>query len=127
MGNGYFHALSQCFSLLSSSRSPVYFWPGDVSVCCLYQVAACLFVCSGVSSLLHPCCCVHETVLNDGKAETKQSPRIPASDLATTVMAFRLSGFLCQSSPATFCFKCCKNCVCCLYSKLKLSLANLFM
>lgn len=60
--------------ILSSSWGPVYFWPGDVSVCRLYQVVACLFVLSGVSLLLHPCCCVHERVLNDGKAETKQAP-----------------------------------------------------
>lgn len=97
-------------------------------LCLLSLPSGCLLIClfGGFftpSSLL---LCTYAAVLNDGKAETKQSPRIPASDLATTVREFRLSGFSSRSS-AAFCLERCKNRVCCLYSKVKLSLANLFM
>lgn len=96
-------------------------------LCLLSLPSGCLLIClfGGFLTPSFLLLCTYETVLNDGKAETKQW--ISASDLATTIREFRLSGFSCQSSPASFCLECCKNRVCCLYSELKLSLANLFM
>lgn len=70
MRNLYFHILSQCFSLsLPGSSIFLACW----CLCCLWS-GVCLFACTGLSFLFHPCLCAWNSA-EQGKSGGRTKPQ----------------------------------------------------
>lgn len=93
-------------------------------LCCLWS-GVCLFACTGLSFLFHPCLCAWNSA-EQGKSGGRTKPQDLCQWPGHHSQGTRTIGVFTPSLPQWFCLQSWKNCVFCSYSELKLSHANLF-